>query len=96
MFLDRFRAPVSAAISSRISFLREQYQLPQYFLVQLFDNLEDYTLRGKLIRGSLIPFTYYHLAGTGGDGRARRRAARSRCLLAGCCHGVVPEYAAHT
>lgn len=70
MFLDRFRAPVSAAISRCISFLREQYQLPQYFLVQLFDNLENYTLRGKLIRGSLIPFTYYHLAGAESTGAA--------------------------
>ncbi|MGI9255999.1 MAG: polyprenyl synthetase family protein [Salinispira sp.] len=62
LFIE-FHQPVKEAISDCLTILQNQNHPFGTFTSDTFKNLKEYTLRGKLIRGSLVPFTYFKLPG---------------------------------
>ena len=60
---SEFREGVAEEIRRLLPALFEQYHALNNFSPILLKRLEDYALRGKLMRGCLVPFTYYNLPG---------------------------------
>ena len=60
---EDFREPVKQEIRRLLPLLLAVPPALNGFASVVLARLEDYTLRGKLIRGCLIPFTCYHLYG---------------------------------
>lgn len=61
--LYRYKKEIETKISLHIRSFLQNYGNVSSFSSQLADRLTDYTLRGKHIRGSLVPFSYSLLPG---------------------------------
>lgn len=79
--LLKYRDEIAAELSRQLSRVLGKFRSVNTFSGQLEERLNDYALRGKLIRGSLVPFCYDLLEGDGIDRRALSSVGASLELL---------------
>jgi geranylgeranyl diphosphate synthase type I len=68
--LLRYREDIADSLSRQVKSSLNDLGRINAFAPELMQRLEDYALRGKLIRGSLVPYTFDLLGGLGGERNA--------------------------